>query len=155
MSMLVLAFLIGGVAGLRAMTAPAAVSWGAAMGWFSLHGTALAFLGFKFTPYIFTVLALLELVSDKLPRTPSRKVPPQFIARILSGALCGAAIGASHGSLLGGLVAGALGAVVGTLAGAEFRSRLVAATGGSDRPIALLEDAIAIAAGFLIAASVA
>jgi uncharacterized membrane protein len=155
MTILVLAFLIGGVAGLRAMTAPAAVSWGAALGWFSLQGTALAFLGFKFTPYIFTALALLELVSDKLPKTPSRKVPPQFIARILSGALCGAAIGASHGALVGGLFAGALGGVAGTLLGSEFRARLVAATGGNDRPIAILEDAIAIGAGFLIAASVA
>jgi uncharacterized membrane protein len=155
MTILVLAFLIGGVAGLRAMTAPAAVSWAAALGWFSLHGTALAFLGFKFTPYVFTALAVLELVSDKLPKTPSRKVPPQFIARILSGALCGAAIGASHAALLGGLFAGALGALAGTLFGAASRARLVAATGGNDFPIAILEDAIAIGAGFLIAASVA
>jgi len=155
MSIYLLAFLIGGVAGLRAMTAPAAVSWGAALGWFHLHGTPLAFLGFKFTPYVFSLLAVVELISDQLPRTPSRKVPVQFTARIISGGLCGAAIGAAGGALIGGLVAGAIGAVVGTLVGYELRSRLVRAIGGADLPIALLEDAIAIAAAFWIAASVA
>jgi uncharacterized membrane protein len=154
MSILVLAFLIGGVAGLRAMTAPAAVSWAAHLGWFDLGGTALAFLGFKFTPYVFSLLAIIELISDQLPKTPSRKVPPQFIARIVSGGFCGAAIGASAGSLVSGLVAGAVGAVVGTLVGYEFRSRLGRAI-GKDAPIAILEDAIAIGAAFLIVSSVA
>ncbi len=36
------------------------------------------------------------------------------------------------------------GAVVGTLGGYEARKRLVAATGGKDLPIALLEDAVAV-----------
>ena len=76
---------------------------------------------------------------------PSRKVPPQFIARIVMGALCGAAIGATSGALAGGLIVGAIGAVAGTLGGAELRGRLVRASGGKDLPIALLEDAIAIA----------
>ena len=43
MSIYVLAFLIGVVAGLRAMTAPAAVSWAARLGWLNLQGTPLAF----------------------------------------------------------------------------------------------------------------
>lgn len=153
MGIYMLAFLIGVVAGLRAMTAPAAISWGAALGWLHLKGTWLAFLGFKFTPYIFTVLALVELVSDQLPKTPSRKVPQQFGARILSGALCGAAVGASGGSWVVGLILGGIGAVVGTLGGYEFRSRLSRAV-GSDLPIALLEDAIAIGAAIWIASSV-
>jgi len=155
MSILTLAFLIGVVAGLRAMTAPAAVSWAAHAGWLHLGGTWLAFLGFKFTPYIFGLLALFELVSDKLPKTPSRKVPAQFIARIVSGAICGAAIGAGRGGMTGGLVAGAIGAVAGTLGGYEFRSRLVRAIGGKDLPIALLEDAIAIGGAIWIVSSVA
>jgi len=145
----VLAFLIGAVAGLRAMTAPAAVSWAAKLGWLHLENTPLAFLGFAATPYIFTVLAIGELINDKLPKTPSRKVPAQFGARILSGALCGAAIGASSQVLIAGLVAGALGAVAGTLAGAELRSRLAKAA-GKDLPIALLEDAIAVASAFYL-----
>ncbi len=40
-----IALLIGVVAGLRAMTAPAAVSWAAALGLLKLQGTPLAFLG--------------------------------------------------------------------------------------------------------------
>ncbi|HKE17125.1 MAG TPA: DUF4126 family protein [Kofleriaceae bacterium] len=154
MGILVLAFSIGVVAGLRAMTAPAAVSFGAARGWLHLQGTWLAFLGFRWTPYIFIVLALVELVTDQLPKTPSRKVPQQFGARVLSGALCGAAIGASGNSWVVGLVLGAIGAVVGTLGGYELRGRLARAV-GSDRPIALVEDAIAIGAAIWIAASVA
>ena len=62
-----------------------------------------------------TALALAELVTDKLPMTPSRKVPMQFGARILMGALCGAAIATPGGGLLPGLCLGAVGAVIGTL----------------------------------------
>ena len=72
---LLLALVIGIVAGLRAMTAPAAVSWAARAGWLDLGGTWLAFMGHAFTPWILTVLALAELVTDQLPTTPSRTVP--------------------------------------------------------------------------------
>jgi uncharacterized membrane protein len=145
-----LAFLIGVVAGLRAMTAPAAVSWAARLGWLNLQGTPLAFLGAAVTPWVFTVAALGELVNDKLPKTGSRKAPPSFIARIVMGALAGAAVGAGGQALAAGLVIGAVGAVSGTLGGYEFRSRLVRGIGGKDLPIALLEDAIAICLAFWV-----
>ena len=150
MSPLVLAFLIGVIAGLRAMTAPAAVSWAARLGWLHLESTPLAFLGFAYTPYILSLLALGELVNDKLPKTPSRKAPAPFIARIVTGAFCGSAIGVASGELVGGLIAGAIGGVVGTLGGYEFRARLVKAIGGKDLPIALLEDIIAVGGAFWI-----
>jgi uncharacterized membrane protein len=145
----ILAFLIGVVGGVRAMTAPAAVSWAARLGWLHLENTWLAFLGFAATPYIFSVLAIGELVTDQLPSTPSRKVPIQFGTRILVGALCGAALGAPSDALIGGLIAGVLGAIAGTLGGAEFRSRLSKAF-GKDLPAALIEDVIAIAGAFAI-----
>jgi uncharacterized membrane protein len=141
MSPYVLAFLIGVIAGLRSLTAPAAVSWAARLGWLPLGNTWLAFLGFAYTPYIFTALALGELVADKLPKTPSRKAPGPFLFRIVSGAVCGAAL--TDGQA-GGLIAGALGGIAGTLGGYEFRARLVKAIGGKDFPIALLEDVIAV-----------
>jgi uncharacterized membrane protein len=145
------ALLIGVVAGLRALTPLAAVSWAARLGWLHLENTWLAFLGFAATPYIFSVLAIGELITDKLPKTPSRKAPPGFIARIVTGALCGSAVSSAAGqSPIGGLAAGAIGAVAGTLGGYEFRSRLVRAIGGKDLPIALLEDVIAIGGAFLI-----
>jgi uncharacterized membrane protein len=149
MFILVLAFLIGVVSGLRAMAAPAIVSWAARLGLLKLGGTPLAFLGYAFTPYIFTVLALGELINDKLPKTPSRTVPPQFIFRVISGAFVGAAVGASAGSLVLGLVAGAVGAVAGTLGGAAVRGRLAAAF-GNDLPAALLEDVVAIVLGIVV-----
>ena len=145
-----LAFLIGVIAGLRSMTAPAAVSWAARLGWLHLENTWLAFLGFAATPYILSLLAIGELVTDKLPKTPSRKAAVPFTGRILSGALSGAALGSTNDALMGGLLAGVLGAVAGTLGGYEFRARLVRAIGGNDLPIALLEDAIAIGGAFLI-----
>ena len=148
-TVLLLAVLIGIVAGLRAMTAPAAVSWAARLGWLNLAPTSLAFLGYAFTPWIFTALALGELVTDQLPTTPSRKVPVQFGTRILSGGLSGAAIGGANGQLVVGLLGGVIGAVIGTLGGAAVRGRL-AASFGQDRPAALIEDAVAIGGAFLI-----
>ncbi|MGA2213550.1 MAG: DUF4126 family protein [Bryobacteraceae bacterium] len=150
MSAYVFAFLIGVIAGLRSMTAPAAVSWAARLGWLHLENTRFGFFGFAATPYILSALAIGELIADKLPKTPSRKSPPGFIARILTGGLSGAALGASSASWIIGLGAGVAGAIVGTLGGYEFRVRLVQATGGKDLPIALLEDAIAIAGALLL-----
>jgi len=150
MATIVLAFLIGVFTGLRSMTAPAAVSWAARLGWLHLENTWLAFLGFAATPYILTVLAIGELIADKLPKIPSRKTSGPFAARIVLGALCGAALGATNQALMGGLLAGALGAVAGTLSGYEFRARLVRAIGGKDLPIALLEDAVAVGGAILI-----
>jgi len=147
----ILPFLIGLFTGLRSLTTPAAVSWGAAWGMLHLENTWLAFLGYKWTPYILTLLAIGELIADKLPSTPSRKAALGLSARVTTGALCGAAIGVNCGNLNGGLVVGVVGAIVGTFAGYECRVRLVRATGGKDLPIALLEDAVAIAgAAFVV-----
>src|SRR3984893_14060358 len=109
----ILAFLIGVVTGLRSLTTPAAISWAARLGWLHLENTPLAFLGFAATPYILSVLAIGELINDKLPKTPSRKTPVPFAARVVVGALCGAALGAPGQALIGGLVAGAVGGVGG------------------------------------------
>ncbi|WP_019903731.1 DUF4126 family protein [Methylobacterium sp. 77] len=152
MTGLVLAGSIGIVAGLRTMTAPAAIAWAAHLGWLSLDGSWLAFLGYRYTPMILTVLALAEFVADQLPGTPSRTVPMQFAARIVSGTLCGGAIGIASGHPIAGSLAGAAGAVIGTLGGAAARAR-IAASFGSDRPAAIVEDATAIMAATLIASA--
>lgn len=150
--MYALALLIGVVAGLRTFTAPAAISWAAWSGDLALEGSWLAVLGYTWTPWIFTLLALGEFVGDQLPSTPSRTVPMQFGARLLSGAICGAAIGWPHAALLGGLLAGIAGAVIGTLGGHAFRRRL-AAVFKKDPPAAFIEDAIAIGGAWLIVQS--
>jgi uncharacterized membrane protein len=148
-----LAFLIGVVAGLRALLAPAAVSWATQFGVINLSSTWLAFLGYRWTPWILSIAAIAELVTDQLPSTPSRKVPPQFGARIVMGALSGAAIAASSNdslnALIGGAVAGILGAVAGTLGGSAARAWL-AGVFGKDRPAAIIEDVVALVGAAVI-----
>src|SRR5436305_14503501 len=85
-------FMIGVIAGLRSMTAPAVVSWGARLGWIDLRGSHLAFLGSTTAVIVLSVLALGELVADKLPFTPSRTALLPLSFRVLSGAGCGAAV---------------------------------------------------------------
>lgn len=150
------ALLLGMVAGLRTMSAPTAVAWAASswVGWISLAGTPFSFLGSMWAVIILTLLAIGELIADQLPGTPSRKVPAQFAARIISGAVAGAAIGATGNLLVAGLIAGIVGAVIGTYAGAAARGALARAF-GRDLPAALIEDAVAIGGAALIVCCVA
>ena len=146
---LLMTCLIGVIAGLRAMTAPASIAWAAHAGLLNLSGSWLHFFSHPVTPWVFTVLAIGELITDQLPSTPSRTVPVQFGTRLLSGGVCGAAIGLSAGSLWAGAVLGVIGAVIGTLGGRAVRAQL-ATRFGRDRPAALIEDAVAIGGAFLI-----
>jgi uncharacterized membrane protein len=151
---LLLALAIGFIAGLRSMTAPAAVAWAAHFGWLDLSGTALAFLGSAAARYALLILILGELVADKLPFTPSRTRPPSFIGRVASGALSGAALATGTGhSLAFGAVAGALGAVAGTLGGYRARTGLVRALEVPDYVVAVAEDAAAVGGALLILAA--
>jgi uncharacterized membrane protein len=143
-----LAILIGIVTGMRAMMAPAAVSWGARLGHLGLSGW-LSFLDAPWAPWVLTLLAAGELVTDQLPSTPSRTVPIQFGTRIVVGAICGAAVAGGPA----GALAGVVGAVIGTLGGRTMRARL-AASFGSDFPAALVEDGIALAAALVVVAAV-
>jgi len=137
------AFLTGTASGLRALIGLAAISWAAHLSYLQLDHTWLAFLGYAFTPYVLSLMAVGELVNDKLPKTPSRLIPPQFITRIVTSALCGIAIGLSGHQMIVGLVAGILGGVVGTIGGAKARDA-AAKLFGRDLPAALLEDVTAL-----------
>jgi uncharacterized membrane protein len=148
---LLLAFLIGIVAGLRSLTAPAVVSWAAHRNWIDLHNTPLSFMGSTVMVSIFVLLALGELVADQLPSTPSRTKPVGLIARIVLGGLSGACVAvAGAQSIVIGALLGAVGAVAGAFAGYEVRTRLVRALKVPDLVIAVLEDAVAIGGGLLI-----
>ncbi|MDT5068998.1 MAG: hypothetical protein QOK02_5153 [Mycobacterium sp.] len=149
---LVLALLIGFVAGLRALTPPAVVAWGALLNWLPVDGTWAQWVGHPITVTVLTILLVVELVTDQLPSTPSRTVPPQFIARLVTGAFAGAVIGAGWHHTFSSLGAGMVGAVLGTMAGYRARSGLVARNGGHDLPVALTEDAIAVLGGFAVVA---
>ncbi len=150
---LLIAFTIGIVAGLRSMTAPAIVAWAAHLGWLQLEATPLAFLSTPVARYVLLALMLAELVADKLPFTPSRKRPGPFIARILSGGLAGAALAVGLGhSLPMGAVAGVLGGVAGTLGGYRARMGLVRTLEVPDYVVALTEDVVAVGGALLLTA---
>lgn len=144
---LLLALLIGAVAGLRAFTAPAVIAWAAFLQWINLHDTWASWVGHWITVAILTVLAVVELISDQMPTVPSRKSAIQFITRIATGAFAGAVLGTAWGYRWSSLGAAMIGAVIGTLGGYAARTRLVAANGGRDRPVAIAEDVFALAAG--------
>src|SRR5271165_5492169 len=116
-TVLLLAFAIGVVAGLRALTAPAVVAWAAHRQWINLHNTTLSFMGSLAAVIIFTLLAVVELIADQLPSTPSRTAPPGLIARFVTGGLSGAAITLAGGqSLIAGVLLGGIGGIVGAFA---------------------------------------
>jgi uncharacterized membrane protein len=146
-----LVFAIGIIAGLRALTAPAVVCWAAHLGWLNLQNSHLAWMGSTAAVAIFSILALAEIINDKLPATGSRTAPPSLVIRSITGALAGTALAiAASQSVLLGIVLGVIGALAGSFLGYEVRHRIVTGLKIPDFPIALVEDAIAIGCGLLI-----
>src|SRR5262249_1181773 len=86
------AFAIGIIAGLRSITAPATASWAAHLNWINLQNSRLSFLSSTASVIVLTVLAIAELVNDKLPKTPNRTSAVPFGARIVTGAFSGVAL---------------------------------------------------------------
>ncbi|HTY29760.1 MAG TPA: DUF4126 family protein [Mycobacterium sp.] len=152
---LLLALLIGVIAGLRAFTAPAVMAWAAFLHWINLSGTWASWVGHWATVTVLTIIAVAELVSDQMEQTPSRKTAVQFITRLVMGGFAGAVLGTAWGYPWGSLGMGIIGAVLGTVGGYEVRTRLVRASGGHDRPIGVLEDVVAVIGGLAVAALVA
>jgi uncharacterized membrane protein len=150
-TILLLAFGIGFVAGLRSLTAPAVVAWAANLGWINLHNSPLAFMGSTWTVVIFTVLAVVELVADQLPSAAARTGAMGLSARIVTGALTGACLAAAGNAAVWlGVVAGIVGAIVGAFGGYKARVGLVRSLRVPDFVIAFPEDAIAIGLGLLL-----
>ena len=150
-SVFFLAVGIGIVAGLRAMTAPAVVSWAAYLGWLNPHDSLLSFMGSTVAVAIFSLAAIGEDVNDKLPKTPSRTAPPSLIARILMGGLSGACLCASAGQpLIAGALLGGIGSLIGTYGGYQARTRLTRGLKVKDIFIAIIEDLVAIGFAFFL-----
>jgi uncharacterized membrane protein len=150
-----LSFLLGFVDGLRSLTAPAIVCWAARLGWLHFAGTKLAFINHWSTLTVVTLLAIAELVADKLPNTPPRTAPVGLTARIVLGGASGLALatGAGISAPLAGVIA-SVGAIAGAFAGYHIRRAVVAKTHVPDLVAAIVEDAIAIAGGLLIVSQV-
>jgi uncharacterized membrane protein len=150
-SVLVLAAGIGFVAGLRSLTAPAAVSWAAYLGWLNPQGSPLAFMGSSAAVAILSIMALAEYVVDLLPRTPRRTRPGSLTWRILMGGLAAACLSVSAKQpWLTASVLGGLGAVSGTFVGYGVRRGIVTNLGVKDPIIGILEDLVAIGLAYLI-----
>lgn len=144
-------FSIGIIAGLRSLTAPALVSWAAHLGWLDLSGSWLSFAGSRSAAIILSLLALAELVADKLPKTPKRTDFGPLVFRVITGGFSGMALCASaHQPLVIGTILGILGANAGAFAGYEIRHRLVKTFGLPDYRVAAAEDIIAIGGGLLL-----
>jgi uncharacterized membrane protein len=147
---LLLTFFLGCVDGLRSLTPPALVCWAAHFGWLHFAGTRLAFLDHRSTLVVITVLAVAELIADKLPNTPARTAPLGLIARLVLGGACGVAIAISAGmSLFFSALLGSIGALAGALGGYYSRRFIVSKAHAPDFAVAVAEDVIAIAGGLL------
>jgi uncharacterized membrane protein len=149
MVILLYALLLGCVCGLRSMTAPAVVAWGAHLGWLHLEGSPLAFLANKISVVIFSLFAVGELIADKLPFIPPRIQAGPLGVRIVFGAMCGTALClSSSASPILGALAGGLGGIAGAFAGYAYRRRFSLTV--PDLLLALLEDLVAVGGGLLL-----
>lgn len=147
---LLFAFLIGVGAGLRTFTPLALTAWAVYLGWLS-PSRPFSLIGSLPAVATLTLLAVVELVFDKLPNTPNRTSPPGLIARLVSGAICGACISLSGAQgALAGAALGAAGGIVGCFAGYHLRTRIVQTLNVKDIYVAVVEDLLAVAGCFWI-----
>ena len=149
-TVLLLAFLIGFCAGLRALTAPAVTAWAVHRDWLRLEGP-LSFIGSVPSVIILTLLAVGELVVDKLPSTSRRTAAPGLIGRMLTGGLTGACVAVGRFQpAIAGAALGVLGGVVGAFVGYHVRLRVVKSLEIRDIYVALVEDVVAVVGCLLI-----
>jgi uncharacterized membrane protein len=147
---LLFAFLIGFVAGLRSLTPPAAVAWAVYLGWLKL-ARPVALIGSLPAVIILSLLAVTEIIFDKLPNTPNRTAPPGLIARIVTGGFTGACVSLGGGrSAFAGAGLGLIGGIAGCFAGYQVRAWLVRSLRQQDFYVALVEDLVAIGGSLFI-----
>jgi uncharacterized membrane protein len=147
---LLFAFLMGLFAGLRSLTPPAAAAWAVHLGWLKL-ARPLSLIGSLPAVIILSLLAVTEIILDKLPNTPNRTAPPGLITRIITGGLTGACVSLGGGkSAFIGAGLGLIGGIVGCFAGYQARTRLVRFLRQPDFNVALVEDLVAIGGSLFI-----
>jgi uncharacterized membrane protein len=144
--------LLGVTTGLRSMTPMAVVCWFAHLGYLPVDGTWAAWTGWLWVAIVWTVLALAELVADKMPWIPDRIGKGPLLWRLLLGGLAGAiAATAMVGPGIEGVVLALIGTLLGAFGGYMVRRDVVEKMGVKDWQFALAEDAFAIlGAGFAL-----
>ena len=141
--------MLGGIAGMRTMAAPAILSRSVVEGRVaSLENTPFAALGSRRVSTALRALEIGELIVDKLPIVPSRTSPPPLLGRAASGALVGAAMFASGGrrTVMGGAL-GAVSAMVMAYAAERLRMQIIQRLGVPNAVAGLLEDGIVLFGG--------
>lgn len=145
---------LGWTAGMRSMTAPAALAHVLADGLRPRRQPA-RFLGSDRVARLLALAASGELVGDKLPITPARTSALPLGGRIGSGALVGAAVAAARReSVWFPALVGAAAAVASSYAMMGVRTSLPERLGVPDFPVALAEDVAAVALGVTVARAV-
>lgn len=148
---LVVAFCLGALTGLRAFTPVTVLVWMLHLHHIRILGSRFSFLHTMTAIAILTILAVAELVLDKLQFVPSRLQLPGLVGRLLFGAVCGVVSGQAWGaSWQTSAGAGLLGAAAGAVAGYEVRKGWVCTLHWHDLPVALVEDVVAIGGSILI-----
>lgn len=113
---------------------------------------AVRFPKHDWTTVVFSLLALGELVGDKVPSAPARTAWYAVAFRVLTGGFGGGVVFAAMGApVAAGALTGAAGAILGTYGGYAWRTRVRERLGGPDIVYALVEDAVAIALAFGVA----
>ncbi|OJH41661.1 hypothetical protein BON30_11160 [Cystobacter ferrugineus] len=146
---------MGAMAGMRALSAPAFLSQHLAEeGASSKANPVEQFLASSTTARVLPVLALGELVLDKLPGMPSRVVPPVLLMRLASGALVGAAVARQkERPMLGFAVVGAAAALVTSFALYSLREFATRKLHIPNILAGFLEDALVASAGHRLTAA--
>ena len=136
---------LGWAAGMRSMTAPAALAHVLAGRTLRPRRQPARFLSSAPAAALSKLAAAGEFVGDKLPGAPDRTAPPVLAGRFGAGALVGAAVAvANHESVLVGAAVGAAAAVASSFAMLRVRAALPGVLGTADLPVALAEDAAAV-----------
>ena len=114
----------------------------------ALANSPLSFMQSKTVANTLKILAISELVADKLPSTPNRTNTGGLVFRGFAGALAGASIyKASGNNIIVGASLGAASAIASTYASFILRKTTVKATKLLDPIIGGIEDALVIGVG--------
>jgi uncharacterized membrane protein len=140
---------LGVLAGMRTSSAPAITSHILSHHHSKkLEHSPLSFMQSDITANALKVMALSELVVDKLPSTPNRIKPAGLVFRCLSGALAGASISkATEDNAIVGALLGASAALASSYLSFFLRKGTVRYTKLVDPLIGAIEDALVIGAG--------
>lgn len=142
---------MGAAAGMRSMSAPAIMSQLAQSGLAPLGHFPLDFLSRPATAKSMAVMAVGELIADKLPFMPKRTQAPALTARAISGGLSGAAVcSLKKRSMLTGALVGAIAAVGATYAAYNLRKWADERFNVPDPLIAIVEDAVVAGCGIWV-----